>query len=137
MASTLPLETNETATFSRLRKISGEELSITIDNVNFEDDHDFVISKKNLGEVIFQIINTGPSNALAYEIYTNNANTPTPPAFDFKWKLFPNGVGRVSEQGEQAFRIRDVWVWLLIRLKRGDTGVNTTGEIRYESGERR
>ena len=110
--------------------ITGEELSIAVDNGSFDTDHDFAIRAKNFKSFVIQLINTGGLNALDFEIYGTLINTDAIPAFGNNWTLLENAVGTIAASANDSFFSNQSWAWIIIRLKEDIATSNTTADIR-------
>ena len=125
------------ATQNRVPRNNGLESTITIDNDNFDDAHDFLIEKRDIRTLGFQIQNTGSSNGLSFEIYGSIDPASTAPAFALtSWELTNNGSGNITTLNNTIFESTFYYIWILVRLKRQTASLNTTAEILTTSGSR-
>ena len=131
-----PIATNG-AGQNRVPRRNGLQSSITIDNDNFDDAKDFIIEKRDIRTLGFQIQNTGSSNGLSFEIYGSIDPAGTAPAFALTtWELQVNGSGNIAALNNVIFESTFYHIWILIRLKRQTASNNTTAEILMTSGSR-
>lgn len=131
-----PTPTNGAAQ-NRVPRRNGLESTITIDNDNFADSKDFLIEKRDIRTLGFQIQNSGSSNGLSFEIYGSIDPASTAPAFALtEWELTVNGSGNIAALNNVIFESTFYFTWILIRLKRQTASNNTTAEILMTSGTR-
>jgi len=137
MPSTITPTATNGAAQNRVPRRNGLESTITIDNDNFEDAHDFLIEKRDIRTLGFQIQNDGATNGLSFEIYGSIDPASTAPAFALTtWELQVNGSGNIAALNNVIFESTFYHVWILIRLKRQTASNNTTAEILTTSGTR-
>lgn len=132
-----PTPTNGAAQ-NRVPRRNGLESSITIDNDNFEDAHDFLIEKRDIRTLTFQLENIGATgNGVSFEIYGSIDPASTAPAFALKdWELQNNGSGNIADLTTQIFESTSYLIWILIRLKRQTASMDTTVDLLMTSGTR-
>ncbi len=75
-----PVGTNG-ADQNRIPRRTGSQLAIAIDNDNFDDAHDFLLDKRNIRTLTFQLQNIGASNGMSFEIYGTLDPSTIAPAF--------------------------------------------------------
>lgn len=137
MPTTITSTATNGAAQSRVPRRNGLESTITINNDNFDDVHDFLIEKRDIRTLGFQIQNTGSSNGLSFEIYGSIDPASTAPAFALtSWELTNNGSGNITALTNTIFESTFYYTWILIRLKRQTASMNTTAEILMTSGGR-
>lgn len=136
MPTTIELVYTEGPKPNKITRFNGEEDNITIDNNDFDDDNDFLIEKRNLLNLMIQLQNIGSTNSFSYEIYGSIDPSITPPAFDLKtWELANNGSGNISASTNKILDTGFLYVWVLIRMKRLTTSLDTTAKISATGGE--
>lgn len=122
---------------NRITRFNGAERNITIDNDNFDDAHDFLIDKRQIDTLNFQIKNIGSSNGLSFQIYGSIDSADTAPAFALKdWELQANGSGNITSLVNKIFESKFYLIWVIIRLKRQTTLLDTTSDIVVTTGTR-
>lgn len=122
---------------NRITRFNGSKLNIAIDNDNFDDAHDFLIDKRQIDTLDFQIKNIGDTNGLSFEIYGSIDPAIVAPAFALKdWELQNNGSGNIASLSNQIFESQSYLIRILIRLKRQSAGQDTISDILETSGTR-
>jgi len=122
---------------NRITRFNGSETNITIDNDNFDDAHDFLIDKRQIDTLNFQIQNLGSSNGLSFEIYGSIDPAETAPPFALKqWELQTNGSGDIASLTNKIFESKSYLIRVLIRLKRQTASQDTTSDILVTTGTR-
>ncbi len=129
-----PTQTNG-ANVSVIPRNNGEEDSITIDNDNFDDAHDFIIEKRDIPELLIQLQNTGNTNTLSYEVYCSIDPSQTPPVFSLiSWELLNGASGDIAQEENDLLVTLIHTIWILVRLKRTTSSLDTTAKIVLTSG---
>jgi len=137
MPTTITPTATNAANQTRVPRNNGSQPTITIDNDNFDDAHDFLIEKRDIRTLAFQIKNIGSSNGLSFEIYGSIDPASTAPAFALKdWELQTNGSGNIAALTNEIFESTSYLVWILVRLKRQTASMDTTSDILTTSGTR-
>lgn len=122
---------------NRITRFNGSEKNIAINNDNFNDAHDFLIDKRQIDTLDFQIKNIGNTNGLSFEIYGSIDPAETAPAFALKdWELQTNGSGNIAALVNQIFEAKSYLIRVLIRLKRQTASLDTTSDILVTTGTR-
>ena len=135
MATEIVMTYTEGPKANVISRFNGEEDNITIDNDNFTDAKDFYIEARNLPELLIQIENQGDTNGMSYEVYGSIDKSPTIPAFSLiTWALLDNATGDLLKETNDILRSNISLIWILIRLKRTTTALNTTSKIIATSG---
>lgn len=113
-----------------------QDTLIAVDNDAFEtgdtDTQVFVFDKRNFARVLMQIFNSGDTNSLDYEFSGHPDESDTPPTITEpaeKWHVFLTGTGTLAPKENVAKWIDDNWAWLMIRIKRTTTALDTTVDI--------
>lgn len=113
-----------------------EDTGIAVDNEDFETDETdiqvFVFDKRNFAGVMLGIFNSGLTNSLDYEISGHQDETDTPPTITNpakKWHVFLTGTGTLAPEEEVPYWIDEIWSWIMIRVKRTTTLLDTTVDI--------
>ncbi len=98
------------------------------------------VHKEEFNKLLFQISNEGV-NSLDFAFYgasldelKTGSSPPSsePPDYDGTnviWSTLPNNVGSVLTVASTPQTITDNWAWILITVKRTDTGLDTTGNL--------
>lgn len=103
--------------------------NIVIDNMAFEDAHDYAIRSRQYNRIVIQLGNTG-AQTLAYEIYgTCRFEEQAFPFSQIDFSLLPNGSGTLMPNTNEIFVTENPFPWIIIRLRRM-TVMNTEGYIR-------
>lgn len=118
-----------------ITRFNGIVDDIAIDNDSFNDSHDFLIEKRNLPQLVIQLQNKGNTNSLSYEIYGSIDPSDTAPAFSStSWELLDNAFGDIIKEDNDVAQAKMIWIWILIRLKRTTTLLDTTAKLVITSG---
>jgi len=113
-----------------------QDTDISVDNDDFEtndtDTQVFVFDKRNFSKVLMEVFNSGDTNSLDYEFSGHPDESDTPPPITEpaeKWHVFLTGTGTLAPKENVVKFIDDNWAWLMIRIKRTTTVLNTTVDI--------
>jgi len=98
--------------------------------VNSDTDVDItLIDTRDIRKLLIQIINSGATNSLNYSIYGYAKEVSTAPAFvSSDWnELKPSTT--ISPLSEKTETLTDSYSFVLIRMKRATSGLDTTAKI--------
>jgi len=136
VVTTIQPEKTQGANKASIPRNNAIQPGIAIDNDSFDDAHDFLIDKREMQTLNFQIKNKG-TNGLSFEIYGSIDTSTVAPAFDLKdWELQTNGSGNVATLTNKIFESKSYLIWILMRLKRQTASQDTTSDIIITSGTR-
>jgi len=136
VVTTIQPEKTQGANKASIPRNNAIQADIAINNDSFDDAHDFLIDKREMQTLNFQIKNKG-ANGLSFEIYGSIDTSTIAPAFDLKdWELQTNGSGNIATLTNQIFESKSYLIWVLIRLKRQTASQDTTSDIIITSGTR-
>lgn len=135
VATEIILTFTEGPKLNTITRFNGEEDNIIINNDNFDDANDFYIEARNLPEVFIQLQNKGDTNGMSYEVYGSIDKSGTLPSFSLiTWTLLQNATGNLLKETNDLLRSNISLIWILIRLKRTTTLLDTTAKILVGSG---
>lgn len=135
MATEIELTFTQGPKPNTITRFNGEEDDVAIDNDSFNDAKDFYIEARNLPEVFIQLQNKGDTNGMSYEVYGSIDKSATLPPFSLiTWALLENATGDLVKETNDLLRSNISLIWILIRLKRTTTSLDTTAKIVVGSG---